>query len=341
MTAVAYPTASGDLSIDFDSFWTATMANLSPEQAVKNYIEDRPIVRILMDDFGHTDSGGGKFIQSSVDFGENATIKFFDGADVFDQTVSQTDLPITFYWRYVGGSITMTETEMMENRGQAKIFDLAQRRYDQCMRSMNRIVGQQAYSDGQDFGGKSFEGLAACISATPTVDPTARAVGGLSATTNVFWRNSAMTSFGSFAQYGVNGTSDDYWLRMTNLLSDGTSTKPTNIVSAQLPFEYYNRKLLQTVVYYDPTKSKTGDLSFSALQYQGLPWEWDRQCPSGTAYWLNKKFAYFVTDPGMTYRWSKPLTTAPQLAFTRIVGSRLALVVTSRMFLGMASGISA
>lgn len=340
MTAVLYPTSSGDVSIDFDSFWTATMANLSPEQAVKNYIEDRPIVRILIDDFGHKDTGGGKFLQSSVDFGENQTIKWWDGADVFDQTVSQTNLPLTYYFRYIGGSITIAETEVLENRGQARIFDLFQRRYDQCMRSMNRVLGSECYSDGQNYGGKSIEGLAAIISATPTVDPTVRAVGGLSAS-NAFWRNSFMSSFGSFAAFGVNGTTDDYWLRMTNLLTDGRSERPTNIVSSQLPWEYYNRKLLQTVQYHDPVRSKTGDLSFGALQYQGLPWEWDRQCPSGTAYWLNRKYIYMVTDPAMSYTWSKPLTVAPQLAFTRICGTRLALVCTSRMFLGGASGITA
>jgi hypothetical protein len=340
MTAVAYPTAAGDLSIDFDSFWTATMANYSPEQAVKNYIEDRPILRILLDDFGHKDSNGGKFIYTSVDFGLNPTIKWFDGADVFDQTVSQTDLPLTYYFRYIGGSITITKTETLENRGQARIFDLFQRRYDQCMRSLNYGLAQQAYSDGSDFGGKSIQGLAAIISTTPTVDPTVRNVGGLSAS-NTFWRNSAIASFGSFAAFGVNGTSDDYWLRMTNLLTDGAQDRPTNLVSSQLPLEYYNRKLLQTVRVVDPTKGKTGDLSFGGLEYQGMPWEWDRLCPSGTAYWLNRKYLYFVSDPAMTYEWSAPLTVAPQLAFTRIVGSRLALVATNRMFQGVVAGVTA
>lgn len=339
MTAIIDFNAGGTFTNNYDSFWTATIKNYSP-QLFKSFLEDRPSVRMLMDNFGHQDSGGGRVWQGSVEYGRSQTVQFFTGADVFSQNVSQVALPVMYQWAYVGGSVSMTKTEAIENRSQAALFNLMEARLRQVTRTINLVLGQENFSDGTNYPGKTIIGLAAAVSTTPSVDPASGPLGGISAS-NTFWRNNAVASLGSFAVNGVNGSTQDLFFHTYNLCSDGSSDKPTNIISDQLTYQYYNRTLLQETRYVDPFNSKTGDLSFSALRYQDLPWEWDRQCPTGTAYFLNRRYIYYMLDPAMMFDWSKPLSAPDQLAFTRIVACRLAMVTVSRMFMAVISGITA
>ena len=85
--------------------------------------------------------------------------------------------------------------------------------------------------------------------------------------------------------------------------SDGSFDRPTAILSSQDCFEFYNARLLQVARYIDPYK--TGDLSFTALEYQGMPWYQDRQCPSGRMYMLNTRHVHFFIDPSMFFEWSE------------------------------------
>ena len=131
--------------------------------------------------------------------------------------------------------------------------------------------------------------------------------------------------------YGAvaDGVTDN--LTAFNNATDGMTDSPNVILSDQATLEYYNRTLLSTTRYLD-AQSKTGDLSFRALEYQGIKWYWDRQCPSGRLYGLNTNYIHFVTDPAMLFDWSEPLTYPNQMAFTRLCGTRILLRCTSRMF---------
>ena len=46
----------------------------------------------------------------------------------------------------------------------------------------------------------------------------------------------------------------------------------------------------------------------------------------------NTDYIHFVTDPGMLFEWSEPLTYPNQLTFNRLCASRILLRCTSRMF---------
>lgn len=337
MTAITDFNAGGTFTNNYDSFWTATIKNYSP-QLYKSFLEDRPSVRILMDKFGHQDTAGGRVWQGSAEYGRNQTVQFFNGADTFAQQPGQVALPVMYEWVYVGGAVSMTQTEGIENSSQAQLFSLMEARIRQCVRTINLVLSQENFSDGSSNPGKTIKGLAAAISTTPSTDPTSGALGGISAS-NAFWRNNA-ASIGSFAVNGVKGSTQDLILHTYNLCSDGSADKPTNIISDQATWEYYNNTLLQSTRYVDPFNSKEGDLSFSALRYQDLPWEWDRQCPTGFLYFLNRRYIYYMVDPRMLFEWSKPLSYPNQLAFTRIVSCRLTLATVSRMFLGVCFGIT-
>lgn len=309
----------------FDTFMTATIKNYDT-QLQKNFLKYRPAVSLLFDQFSHKDTQGGRYWQGIAEWGSNQSVKFFTGADTFSQEVTQTALPIQYEWKYMGASFSFTKPESLENRGQSALFDIAESRLRQVLRSMNTIIGQQIYSDGTMYGGKSFIGLAAGISTTPTTGT----VGGINSATYSFWQNGARTSCGSFAANGVKGSATDYVFEAWNNATDGQMDEPKWIISSQDVFQFYNQTLLGTVRYLEPRK--TGDLSWSALEYQGKPWYWDRQCPSGRLYGINTDYLHFYVDPAFLFDWSEPKSYPNQFAFTRLCGTRFFLCHKARMF---------
>ena len=327
------------LTTTFDSFFTSTMAKYEKGLA-KNFIEYRPILRILMDNYGHKTSGS-YMIQIPVEYGVNSNTKFFQPYDTIDTTPSEFALPAIYYWRQVASSATWSDVEAIANSGKEAIFDLAEGRLRQAIRSMSTLVGSECYSDGTSNGGNTIVGLAAGVSTAPATNPASGALGGIDAATQTFWRNNASTSCGSFAANGVKGTSYDYVITGYNNCTDGMMDKPNVAISDQNTWEYYNRTLLGTVQYHDPTQSKTGDLSFQGLAYNGITWYWDRQCPTGRLYFLNTNYVYFYVDPNMFFTWTEPRSWPNQLTKTRLVTLRLALVYKARMFHAVLDGWTA
>ena len=319
----------------FDSFFTSTTTKFQ-KTLEKNFIEHRPSVKVLMDDYGHKESGGYQ-VQIPLEFGSNTNTKFFNPYDAIDTTPAEYALPVIFPWRHVASSATISEIEVVANSGKEKLFDLFEGRVRQAVRSMVNLLGSEIYSDGTSFGGNTIVGLAAGISTTPATG----SVGGIDPASYFFWRNNATTSCGSFAAYGVNGTTGDLVETMYNTCTDGMTDAPTARLSAQNVYEFYNRSLLSTVQYTDPNHSKTGDLSFNGLRYKGLTWYWDRQCPAGRAYTLSNSAAHFYIDPQMMFTWTEPRSWPNQLTKTRLLALRCALVYKRRMFLGVEDGWTA
>lgn len=283
-------------TINFDSFLTSTIKKYEKELQ-KNFVEYRPSINLLMDNYGHKESGGYS-VQIPAEFGNNSSTKFFSPYDQIDTTPSEFALPLIYPWRHVASSATVSEIEKVANSGKEKLFDLMEGRIRQAVRSMVNLLGSEVYSDGTSFGGNTIVGLAAGISTTPTVDPASGPVGGVDSPSHIWWRNNAITSCGSFAANGVNGSTQDLVIKMFDNCTDGAMDRPTAILSSQDTFEFYNAALLHTVRYVDPLKK--GDLSFGGLYYQDMPWYWDRQCPSGRMYFLEFEYGIGPDSIGAT-----------------------------------------
>ena len=319
-------------SFQFDTFLTSTLKNYDPELR-KNFLTNRPATALLMDEYGHKDSDGGRTWQGSAEYGQNPNVHWFQGTDPFSQEVAEGALPLQYDWKYLGGSLGISRVEQAENKGQAKLFSLTELRLRQVTRTMGTMLNEAIFVDA---GPKAIIPLSTLISTTPS----SGLVGKLDPSTNPFWRNGAVTSAGSFAANGVKGTATDVVITAFNNASDGTYDTPNAIISAQDVFEYYNRTLMGMARYVD-SSSKTGDATFRSLEYNGIKWVWDRQCPSGRTYGVNTNYTYFVTDPTMFFEWTEPLKYNTQLASTRLCATRLFLCTTSRMFNFVIDGFTA
>lgn len=330
------PTTAESFYTQYDTFFTLTIKNYD-KTLHKNFLLYRPAVEAFFDNYSKTDTGGGRVWQGIVEYGQSPTVKFFNGPDTFAQEPTQTAQPIMYQWRYLGGSVSISKTEMLENSGPAALADITKTRIDQVMRTMSLVLGNEIFSDGTNYGGLTIEGLAKGL---PTNNTTV--LGGLNPATFPFWRNNFTTSCGSFAANGVKGTTQDLVLTTFNNCTDGTMDRPDYIISDQSLWEYYNRTNLQQVRYIRADGDQANaDLSNRALEYQGIKWIWDRQCPAGTLYMVNTKYAHIKIDPRFKFQWTDPLSYPNQMMYTRLVGLRLCMVYTARMFHAVMTGWSA
>lgn len=323
-------------TINYDTFFTMTIKNYS-KTLEKNFLQYRPSVEILFDNYAKSDTRGGRIWQGMAEYGQSPTVKFFNGPDTFAQEPTQTAQPIQYNWRYMGGSVSIAKTEMLENSGPVALADITESRINQVLRTMNLQLGNEIFSDGTNYGGQTIVGLQAGIATDNTT-----VVGGLDPAVWPFWRNNFVKNCGSFAANGVNGTTQDVVLSLFNNCTDGSVERPTDIISDQSTWEFYNRTNVQQVRYVRADGDQSsGDLSIKGLEYQGIRWVWDRQCPAGTIYFLNRDKLGFMVDPRFKFEWTAPMSYPNQLMFTRIVGLRLVMIYKSRMFLGVSTGWTA
>jgi hypothetical protein len=195
-------------TINYDSFFTSTTQHFEKELQ-KNFIEARPIVNLLMDDYGYKQSGGYA-IQTPVEFGGvDPNTGFIGPYDHVPSNPTEAALPVIYPYRMVASSATISDFEKASNTGKEALFNLYELRIRKAMRDMVNLIGAECYSDGTSNGGNTIIGLAAAVSTTPTVDPASGAVGGIPVASNVWWQNNATTSCGSFAANGVNGSVQD------------------------------------------------------------------------------------------------------------------------------------
>jgi hypothetical protein len=322
-------------TINYNSFLTTTIKNYS-KKMVGQYLVRRPAVALFFDEYRHTDTNGGRTWQGMVDYGQSTTAQFFAGADTFSTTPQEVAQPIRYDWKYLGGSVSITKTEQLENSGPVALASLLDTRMKQLNRTFDLVIGNEIFSDGTNFGGKSIVGLAAAVSTTPT----SGVVGGLDPSVWGFWQNNAATSFGSFAANGPNGTADS-WITNWNNCTDG-DVKPDFTLSSQNCWEFYHKTTNSPVRFVRPgPQGNVADLTWESLEYMGRPWYWDRQCPAGRAYFIRKDDTHMVVDPRFLFEWTGPLTYPDQMAFTRLCGVRFFLRTERRMFEAVIDGVTA
>lgn len=319
-------------NFSYDTFFAKTITRYTKDLH-ENFLKWRPAVEILFDRYAHSDNGGGRIWQGIAEYGQSSNVKFFNGSDTFSQEPTQTSLPIQYNWRYMGGSVSISKTEMLENSGPVALANITEGRINQVLRTMNLLLGNEIYSDGTNYGGQTITGLAAGIAQNTT------AVGGLDPNSYEWWKTN-ITNAGAWSTDGINGSTQDLFLTTYNNCTDGAAEHPTDILCSQDLYERYVRTSTQLVRYVrEGDGQSSSDLTIKGLDYHGIPMQWDRQFTTPTsnigAYFLNRSYVHFLVDPRFKFEWTAPLSYPNQWMFNRIVGLRLALVYKVRMFNGL------
>lgn len=290
--------------VNLDTLVSTTLEDYLPEMIVQIF-EDAPTAKYLIEKMGKTRTGGTR-IAATLRYGANSTVTFYNTSDYIDLSPQEAATMAQYKYANLVGAISIFGDEERANSGTPAIHDFIKTKFDQLQDTLSRRINQGCFGDGTANFGAAPDGLANLIYATATpANPPGGAVGGIDATAYSFWRNSANLAPGAYAANGPMGTGTvDYQDKMWDILEDGNKG-PTVLISDYGTQEAYK---LNAGTKYRIMESQDIDLGFTGLMYKNKPWIRDRDCPTGTQYYVNANYLYGVKD---STRWFKPTPWMP------------------------------
>jgi hypothetical protein len=224
--------------------------------------------------------GGGYKIVEQVMYEGNSTANSYAGAEVIDTTLQDGMTQAIYDWKQYATTVGITGKERKNNRGEQQLINLVEAKVKQAEMSMRKKLSEGAWGDGTGNGGKDLVGLQAIVSDTSTL-------GGIDPSTFAWWKSTVNATVGSFASNGINKMKNTY-----NTVSFGNE-KPDIVFTTQDIFEYYEGSLQPQMRY---TSNKAADAGFENLLFKSAPVIFDRDCPSGSMYFLNSNHLSFDVD---------------------------------------------
>lgn len=219
---------------------------------------------------------GGRNISESVLYGNNNSVKFFNGYETFVPPTDDQDVIdfAEYEWKQLAGFIAVSSREEALNRGEAQIRDFAKTRIEHLMANLGNTYATSLYSDGTGTGGKEIGGLQLLVADDPTASGS---VGGIAQNTHSFWRNKTDTVTATAA--AIEGQMKAIWLSTIR-----GADRPTRIYADSSMYTLYWEALTDKRRY---TSAEEAEGSFKGLAFESAAVYYDDQCPSKHMYFLN------------------------------------------------------
>lgn len=223
---------------------------------------------------------GGRVISEPMMYGDNNSVKFFDGYETFTPpTTDQNVVDFADYeWKQLAGFISVNTREEMLNAGEAQIHDFAKTRIKHLQANLTNSYAASLYSDGTGTGGKEIGGLQLLIADDPTSSGN---VGAIAQNTNAFWRNLTRTSGAAWSASNIENEMMQLWLTTIR-----GAQKPTRIYTDNNGYSAYWNALVDKRRY---TDSGEAEGSFKGIAFESASVYFDDQCPANRMYFVNTK----------------------------------------------------
>lgn len=319
------------VDVNLDTLVSTTLQNYNPEM-IPQILTSVPTVKYLMDEHARKTTGGTR-ITTQLLYGFNNTTTYYNQSDYIDVSPQEAVTAAQFKWCNLTGAITIFGEEEAANSGTPAIQDLVAAKIKQTEMSLSRQLNQSVFADGTGFFGAAPDGLANLVFLTAVpANPPSGAVGGVDAVGFPFWRNNSITTGVTYIVGGAMGTTaPDFHLRMFNLCTDGAE-RPTFIVSDESVWSSYN---INGATHYLTQNNAALNLGFEHINYKGVPWVWDRDCPALYQYFINAKFLHAVVDTGRYFKATDWMPTISQDGKVMRIHLRFNFECSNRMLQGV------
>jgi len=211
---------------------------------------------------------GGVSVNRTIIFGEGPS-GWYSSLDQLDLSTADIVTTARYPWFQVYAGAAIEWKEELINSGAAAIGSVLQTRLDVMEESMAQRQGQALYSDGSIA--EMMPGLLAHISTT-----TAITIGGISASTNLWWRNVIVN------MSGIPLTL--FKLKQTLGLVKKGNRKTTHIITTQAIHDII---WAQAQAGQRQVNTNTATLGFMDLAFEGIPIIVDDHCPAGYLFGVN------------------------------------------------------
>ena len=228
---------------------------------------------------------GGRTIFEPLIYGTNSSVQFYEGYETFTPpTVQDTVDGAEYNWKQLGGFVSISGLEMVQNSGKFAAVDLLEARTKQLKSQLRNTAGAALYSNGTGSGGKEFGGLQLLVADNPAAAGT---VGGIDQVANSFWRNQVSAS-AVFNNTNALSRMNTIYLQCVR---DGD--KPDLILADAEMFGQYELTQQQLQRFTDEKMAKAGFISY---KYKTADVVYDDNCPT--------RHMYFLTTSALAFRYA-------------------------------------
>ncbi len=269
------------------------------------------------------DVNGGEYIHIPVMYGAHAGGSFFQGYDEIPVS-KQEGLGYAIYnWREYAISVAISQRDILLNQGPEGVIDIMQAKLDQAAMKAQDTFNQRFYAGNAALANAPL-GLAQIIAATGTI-------GGISATTYTDWACQTTTAVTNIH------TATSTLLTFMNQLYLKTkrgNTMIDKILTTEAGEDGYWYELNKNERYTDdPTgvrKTGTSDLKFRSASVES-----DRDCTSGTMYFIGKGSLLLIQHPGANFKTLDWVRGNNQVAKSTYIYQMCELVTRMRNRVGL------
>lgn len=230
---------------------------------------------------------GGESIIVQLMYGQNSTVRSYEGYEVLDTTPQEGMTSCKFPWKQVAGSVSISRKEERQNSGEHRMINLLESKVKQTEISMKNQMNAMFMGDGTGNSSKDIFGLQLLVedgAAWGTLAGIDR-----SDALNAWWRNQYAIA-GSFGVMGGNG--QDKMRTMYNNVSRGNE-HPDIGITTQTVYEFYEKSLMSAERF---ENKDVGDAGFTNLKFKGMTLGYDEDCYAGNMYFLNSDYLEYVVD---------------------------------------------
>jgi len=271
-----------------------------------NIVNNVPLLNYFEQTKAMEKKDGGQRIKADLMYGKNSTVKSKTAYELLDVT-PQAGITAAFYdWKEIAGTLTISRLERRQNSGKHKMFDLIQAKKKQLLMSFYEEVNEQLFGAGT---GNNLEGLQVVVPDTPTT----QTYGGISRSTESWWRNQYDASVGSFAANGLDAIRKRYRLASRSYIKS-----PIDLIIMDGD-RYDDFEAAHVLSIQFPVSGKMSENQFNLgienFKYKKATVIEDPELDStGRAYGLNSKFIKFVVDKESSFVMEAAVTPSNQTA---------------------------
>ena len=277
----------------FTDIVTTSLQGYSGEIA-DNVTNHNALLRQI-DKKGNKQVATGRTIVQELEYASNSTVAWYSGAEALDITPQETFTAAEFVYKQLAGNVTITGLEQIQNSGKEAVHNLLKSRIRNLEKSMKNTMATALYAAGTGSGGKELGGLQLIVADTNT-----NTVGGISGSSNAFWRN-YVTDCSSSGVLGGSATSTNiqHAMNLTWINTIRGSDKPDIITADSAFYLFYLESLTPNQRFMD---DKGAGVGFTNLVYQGnVPVIYDDQCPAHHMYFLNTDYLFVRPAKGREF----------------------------------------
>lgn len=286
------------MSVSTDQLTAITHRKILPK-LYDNIFDSNPLLKRMLKSGQYTAINGGRTIDIPLNYAKSTAAGWYAGADSLDTTDNENISSASVNWASAYAGISITEEDELKNSGDAGVLKLLASKAMIAEKTLKDILGTGIYSDGTNA--KSIVGLRDWVATDQTV-------GGISQTTNAFWRGQ------------VDSTTTTLTLAAMNTLFESATIdneRPTVGVATRAIYGFYYNLLQPQQRFTDSETAKGG---FQNLYFNGTPFIADSYTPSSTYFFLNEKHLWLFYHPERNFKaepFQKPLNQ--QVKVSRIL----------------------